>query len=395
MKELRTLGGILTLIVAITMFFSLAINLISLIYSIPMIRDFTANPANERYLRWPFFLVTPFRIDIFILDAEMIYLYFILGFIIITVSIILIFYQGVEFLLKGINKAEEAWKSSPISNFVELLSISLFTSVIAVLISEALGQKPSAPSIEDLPIEVQMYALEFASFHEELITRVLLIGVPLFIYNLVKKDMKLALRVLPGGFASNRKLTDLEISLLVISSAIFGIAHVFGGWGLWKMFPTFVAGIALGYLYIKYGLHLSICAHFLVDYLTISLWFLEKYPNLIIFIGLLSLMFLLWIMAGGIYLIKYSFRVFATLKTISGFAKEPSEEDHREYQPYFYLLKCPVCRYSVFRYTPEGHIFCIRCGFRVYPPLPPPPWYFEYRIREIEESREIRLPPPP
>jgi hypothetical protein len=40
-------------------------------------------------------------------------------------------------------------------------------------------------------------------------------------------------------------------------------------WGYWKAIPTFVAGLALGYLYLRKGIHTSIILHFSIDYMII------------------------------------------------------------------------------------------------------------------------------
>ena len=57
---------------------------------------------------------------------------------------------------------------------------------------------------------------------------------------------------------------------MVFSSAMFGIAHSFN-WDLYKVLPAFFAGLAMGYLFLKFGLYASIMFHFFTDYLSVSL----------------------------------------------------------------------------------------------------------------------------
>jgi hypothetical protein len=55
---------------------------------------------------------------------------------------------------------------------------------------------------------------------------------------------------------------------LVLSSFIFGYAHYASGsgWGPGKISEAALAGIALGYLYIKYGFHTDVLLHWSINY---------------------------------------------------------------------------------------------------------------------------------
>src|SRR3989449_9122079 len=76
-----------------------------------------------------------------------------------------------------------------------------------------------------------------------------------------------ALRYLVGGGMSRR--TPLPVLLpatlfLVASSVVFGLAHA-PGYGIWKVLPTTVAGLAMGYLFLRHGLHAAILFRFATD----------------------------------------------------------------------------------------------------------------------------------
>ncbi len=388
MKELKTLGCVLTIVVIITILIVAVINYVALAASIPMVWNFIHSPeADPVYLRWPFFIVVPFRIDLFFIYGEGIFGYFLIGFFLITLSLILFFYETGIFFSKVFKKLSHAWGPNPISDFAEMFTITMFVSIISALISHAFGSSPVSPGIEKLPIEVQMYALEFASFHEELITRVLLIGVPVAIYTLfTTRDWKKSVLAIPGGVARKRSMNSIELFFLIISSVIFSLAHVItGGWGLWKIPGTFVAGLVFGYLYIKYGLHFAIMAHFITDYMTISSWFMTNGgPAMFGLLGIFSLITLMWIVVGGIYTVKHTIRL---KHKIFGY---PEKKYGEEFTPHFHTLKCPVCGSQIFRYLPDGSLICARCGFRVFPSPPPPPWYSEQSGQEYPE-----YPPPP
>ena len=63
-------------------------------------------------------------------------------------------------------------------------------------------------------------------------------------------------------------MSRAALVLIVISSVIFGFGHL-SGWGLWKVIPTLISGLAMGYLYVRFGVHASIVFHFIVDYMAV------------------------------------------------------------------------------------------------------------------------------
>ena len=118
-------------------------------------------------------------------------------------------------------------------------------------------------------------SLTFAPLREEVGFRLVLIGVVAFILCMgkpVRQGLKALWRpsaayegVLVGG------ATSIIIWLATVASAAtFGVCHVncggSGGYN-WSYFPAAVwGGLVLGYLYVKYGLHVAILAHWGIDY---------------------------------------------------------------------------------------------------------------------------------
>jgi hypothetical protein len=111
------------------------------------------------------------------------------------------------------------------------------------------------------------FMLAEAPFWEEIISRVLLIGVPMTILAILVTGKLRSLRCLLGGF----EMSKVAIIFIVFSGLMFGIAHN-GGWGVEKVFPTVIQGIALGYLFVRFGLYASIILHFLTDYMSSFSW---------------------------------------------------------------------------------------------------------------------------
>jgi hypothetical protein len=112
-----------------------------------------------------------------------------------------------------------------------------------------------------------------------------------------------------GGF----KLEHITISLIIISSILFGLAH-YPSWGLWKILPTFIAGLAFGYLFVRKGIHTAIILHFLIDYMYIILLIFSGNFVLLLFVVLsLGLVMLFWLSAGAIYTTLYISEFFRLL----------------------------------------------------------------------------------
>jgi hypothetical protein len=65
-----------------------------------------------------------------------------------------------------------------------------------------------------------------------------------------------------------RALRPTVYLFLVLSSFSFGYAHYASGsgWGPGKVSEAALAGLALGYLYIKYGFHTSVLLHWSINY---------------------------------------------------------------------------------------------------------------------------------
>jgi len=62
---------------------------------------------------------------------------------------------------------------------------------------------------------------------------------------------------------------------LLFSALMFGLAHI-SLWDWYKVLPTFFSGLALGYLFLRYGIYASIMMHFFIDYLTIPYYASNK-----------------------------------------------------------------------------------------------------------------------
>jgi len=145
-----------------------------------------------------------------------------------------------------------------------LFSVGIFIVLFTVFVSNLAGTEPSTPGFTQDNEELLML-LAHASVWEEFVTRILLLGFPLFLvhqFGRGKLERPAHAYFLGGKFTLDRP----AMSLLLFSSAVFAVAHI-PGWDLWKVPDVLFGGMALGYLFLRYGLSYAITLHFMTDYL--------------------------------------------------------------------------------------------------------------------------------
>jgi len=160
-----------------------------------------------------------------------------------------------------------------------------FMAITALSIAVGILTNPPEPSFfSEIPEWYLIFSLLNAPVYEELIFRVLMIGVPMMLGSLALRGSGISRGRVPAGSRSGRyvlgsfryllgggmsRRTPLPILLpallfLGASSAVFGLAHA-PGYGIWKVLPAGLAGLAMGYLFLRHGLHAAIIFHFATD----------------------------------------------------------------------------------------------------------------------------------
>ncbi|MDR3282187.1 MAG: CPBP family intramembrane metalloprotease [Candidatus Methanoplasma sp.] len=170
------------------------------------------------------------------------------------------------------SKAREKGTESPVENssflWVSVLFMATtFFSIAYGLIIAMFGLSVDASWLDDYTDREMMFLLADASVWEEVISRVLLVGVPMAVLTLFLAKPSQAPRCLLGGFGMSRA----AVVLILASALVFGYAHN-DGWGIEKIIPSMAAGVSFGYLYVRFGLYASILMHFLTDYLSAPQW---------------------------------------------------------------------------------------------------------------------------
>jgi hypothetical protein len=174
-----------------------------------------------------------------------------------------------------------AARASFSEGFGALFSNTLFVALIAMgflvftdVIFTALTSQAGIPvgSLPGDPFEL-LSSLTIAPIREEFGFRMIIIGA-LAVVACVGLPWKTALRALwrPSAVSdakgNDTATTALLTVGLVISSVTFGLVHILAnsGWQIGKLPVTTYAGFVLGYLYIRYGFHVAVLAHWSVDF---------------------------------------------------------------------------------------------------------------------------------
>ncbi|MBI4416113.1 MAG: CPBP family intramembrane metalloprotease [Euryarchaeota archaeon] len=279
--------------------------------------------------------------------------------------------------------------------FLAMLSFQ----VLVVLVFAAAGANPVAPDFPgDVPEWYPYYALVNASVYEELVTRWLLIGVPLVLGALALRRHELAnaaahgrapipaWRHLFGGTVtrdSPASVVLLGAVLAFFSAVVFGLAHV-PSWGWWKFVPTFVAGLGLGYLFLRAGLVATILFHFTNNYMAAALLLTTESAAAQILLGLLiflviilGLVFFAWYLMYSAELVNHfavawgirrPAPVWAAAAPIPAVYPMPPPVAYVRpgatpppYGSGFVPFQCPRCGWRQARYA-DGRFTCLRCG---------------------------------
>lgn len=188
-------------------------------------------------------------------------LYWVVVFAAVAISVAVILWQSLPAARNpSTEESRERFSETPLFWLTLLLCGSLLLNVIIAVFSM---DTSSADDITVGFVPEALYAFANAAVWEEVITRVAYIGLPMAVLALLSRRRDF-LRYLVGGFGMSR----LALALMFVSAVIFGFGHL-SGWGLWKVLPTTITGLALGYLYIRFGIHVSITFHFIVDYMSV------------------------------------------------------------------------------------------------------------------------------
>ncbi len=391
----------------------LALNLATLLYVTGALM--VPNVVGGGLTNIPIFTIFPvLAILFYITDGVAVIVYF-------TLIIATIVYSYIHFALfdgKGLSRLI----SSPIQSIVprlrsrnrwvmvcQLFLASTFFQVTFILILNAIGIETNPPTGNGPePLWLTMFSLANASVYEEFISRMIMIGLPMFVGSIFLRTLAVSrggagtpagqttgryvlgsVRYLYGGTLSRKspKIVLIPAAFFgLLSSIMFGLAHQ--GWGAWKLLPAFVAGLALSYVFLRGGILAAVLLHFAVDYLSaIALLSLDD-PAIQVFVG--SFIIIMLILGAGFfqYYCIYSYNLLYEL--LVGRPRPPRAPMPAQYTIYApqqgfrtqappdtqfggtstygapigpppFGSYCPFCGWSDSKYV-DGSFKCLRCG---------------------------------
>ena len=286
-RRLKQFGALSSL----TLFFYLAIAVFALILVAPDIMQHLLTRS------FSLFIITPAVVPILTIDTGILVGYFVILLLAILISYM---YSMGESLLPAVN---EVVRGKPGKHSTILTIGGLFFAVLALnfiyyLFVESSGVSPVVPDFGSEPVWASTFDFANASVWEEVISRVLLIGVPLFWIDFLFRRRQLlpSMNYFLGG---KIRFGFVECALILFSATMFGFAHV-GGWDIWKVFPSLVSGLCFGYLFVRIGLYAAIMFHFAFDFLTVPINYFGDGAGI-----LLDLFVLIWLAAGLMFIVYY------------------------------------------------------------------------------------------
>ncbi len=294
-------------------------------------------------------------------------------FLVVIITIVLFFIVR-DFLNWSwdLNKREISKEGKKFSTFTELIVVLISFTYLTYFISMAItnSSTPFGNPTSNVPTNYLLLTLLHAPVWEEIVYRALILGVPLYLISFRGK-IPWYRAFIGGKFEINRT----SIIILIISAFFFGSAHLVS-WEPAKFPSAFFAGIILGYLFLRYGIYMSIAGHFIIDFMGSYSYIDTPFWGAMAIIS--SLVLLVWFAAGFPYYWYYLRDMFSIGKKRSDYYAQPFF-NNPQYQNYYqqnyqnysqnqqnyvlgYKIICPNCGFDQHRVLPDGRLQCLRCG---------------------------------
>ncbi len=211
-----------------------------------------------------FFIV---EIDLGVITGQIAQLYWLfIAVVLLASSMLILWFSRGAFSGFRSPGYKERLERTPLYNLGLFFGSTLVIEVAITIILQGLGFNISSPEIMQrfTPVENAFYMAR-AAVWEEIAFRLVPLGLPMMIIAIAMRR-KDCLKQILGGFGMSR----VAFILLIVSSIVFAYAHV-DGWGVWKMFSIMISAFTMGYLFIRFGIYVSIIFHFITDYMVMWL----------------------------------------------------------------------------------------------------------------------------
>lgn len=282
-KEIRRIAGLLTNITAIFLVATLFIDLligaryaVDITYSISNLTEVPAISYIPVYIfAQPAYIPLPYQITLVQLST-------------IFISIYAALLAIALFTIRPLNQIKEVITGYTENDAIETMKIMSLTLIIIIII-EGVQERTGIPTGElESPNEFLRYiSALIAPLIEEIGFRVSIIGVVAILFFILTYRGKITIRNIlalvwrPYNGYEKTGVKGFIATLYIvmaIAAFIFGILHYIsgGGWGIGKVTTATVAGIALGYLYIRHGFHSAVLGHSFFNVYLLSMYYLDR-----------------------------------------------------------------------------------------------------------------------
>ena len=146
------------------------------------------------------------------------------------------------------------------------LSILILISAIINFIQESFGIVTTPPLGGNSLI--QFFYVSLAPLLEEFIFRIILIGIPLFVLYSGRASIRYFVKCLWSPSSLNILNSKKAILLIIFVGISFGFAHIAfsDSWSDGKFAQATAGGIILGWVYLRYGIVVSLLIHWATNY---------------------------------------------------------------------------------------------------------------------------------
>lgn len=380
------------------MIISLVVGLVALVYGVGLVMPYILDTGYEYGL----FVVLPVFVTLAVLSGNALLAYYFVIVAAIVASCTWVFLKSYKGFWNELTVKAKSREHSPIFDISGLVFVNVFLTLVIVVIASLFGQVSTDSPVGGV-LEENLFALANASVWEEVIVRILLIGLPLLIVDLLRsvRDKRRLLMNLPVRTRQHRPPYSYllggkfvigvpEVILVLASAVIFGYAHFLGGWAFWKVPAASIGGVAFGYLFLRHGLASAIVMHFAIDYsgMGSQVFGFSQVPE--------TVLLLLWLGLGFVFTGYYLMRIgeFLTGRKFMdderphiigvpvpqalghqpGYAQPPATfqqyggaQSTAPTQPvvpagaFYGGYVCPNCGFTQARWS-NGQFQCLRCG---------------------------------
>lgn len=239
--------------------------------------------AHLEDFSYSLFVVVPWIVDFITMSGTALQIYYVLLIVAVGACILFLFYKALKPAAEFVKGDSEPIKHTALYEMTILFCALYIVQFVFIVILQSFGVDIS--TLSDRETWNWMFSLLNASVWEEIVTRVLYLGLPvLIIYAITKKNDVPLWRYLFGGFEMNK----MVFVFVIFSAFMFGAGHL-NNWDSWKFFTTFLFGLIAGYLFVRYGLYATITMHFMTDYLQAGEWLTGSTSSLVL-MGVIMLM---------------------------------------------------------------------------------------------------------